>query len=188
MRIEKIVNGPSPRAWGSATGLRTHVPGARSIPTCVGLGPRRRRRIPGGSVHPHVRGARGKRPAETEAVISPQPQARNDPLSHLSRPLWFAPREHLTDTGVLLWNTAPLEHRRSDPRLHRTRTRGAARPKPDRERRRGGRLRIRGPASSTRRGTGVNSHFPDFSETRQIRHSMLARPAPGANSPTFLSR
>src|SRR5699024_6356366 len=49
--------GPSPRAWGLAAAAFDPPGDGRSIPTCVGLGPTGPSGRPGGTVHPHVRGA-----------------------------------------------------------------------------------------------------------------------------------
>ncbi len=50
-------NGPSPRAWGSPGQSGALAQAPRSIPTCVGLTPRREWSLPRPTVHPHVRGA-----------------------------------------------------------------------------------------------------------------------------------
>ncbi len=62
--------GPSPRAWGSASGAGVRGRVGRSIPTCVGLSRVCSSRCRASPVHPHVRGAQVTRgvPAAWTAV------------------------------------------------------------------------------------------------------------------------
>ena len=71
----RLVDGPSPRAWGS----RPH-PGhpnrpRRSIPTCVGFTTWRGMPSPIVGVHPHVRGARAAVRRGLDASDGPSPRA-----------------------------------------------------------------------------------------------------------------
>src|SRR5699024_556151 len=65
-------DGPSPRAWGSVGHVIAGQRGGRSIPTCVGLGAVEVFSPPKATVHPHVRGARTSRPAQTFTVTDMQ--------------------------------------------------------------------------------------------------------------------
>src|SRR5699024_7818066 len=67
--------GPSPRAWGSAQELVQYVAADRSIPTCVGLGPRWSYIPSLPPVHPHVRGARPIHHLTGDPVNGPSPRA-----------------------------------------------------------------------------------------------------------------
>ncbi|AFR09756.1 hypothetical protein B005_4352 [Nocardiopsis alba ATCC BAA-2165] len=101
----------------------------------------------------------------------------------LSTPPWAAPREHLTGPGSALLEhrrtalvfTAPAHGEQSTPDMTADVGEGTTSAHGFRP------LRPDEPPA-------LNSPFPDFSENRQIRHSMLARSPPGANSSTFLSQ
>src|SRR5699024_1712795 len=67
--------GPSPRAWGSVRRRTACGSGARSIPTCVGLGRRPEDPPEGAAVLPHVRGARLLIVVLDEAHTGPSPRA-----------------------------------------------------------------------------------------------------------------
>src|SRR5699024_8626595 len=67
--------GPSPRAWGSVRRRTACGSGARSIPTCVGLGWIPEAPPEGAAVHPHVRGARLLIVVLDEAHTGPSPRA-----------------------------------------------------------------------------------------------------------------
>src|SRR5699024_4869471 len=67
--------GPSPRAWGSVRRRTACGSGARSIPTCVGLGWIPEAPPEGAAVHPHVRGARLLIVVLAAAPTGPSPRA-----------------------------------------------------------------------------------------------------------------
>ena len=83
-------NGPSPRAWGSLTEMRPERRPRRSIPTCVGLTMRPCSPSLVITVHPHVRGAHGRRSGPRSSAGGPSPrawgsQAAGEPVAQAGR-------------------------------------------------------------------------------------------------------
>src|SRR5699024_1040830 len=94
--------GPSPRAWGSAQELVQYVAADRSIPTCVGLGPRWSYIPSLPPVHPHVRGARTCPGSPADTLSGPSPRAWGSALVFD----WSVPRTRSIPTCVGLGGLA----------------------------------------------------------------------------------
>ena len=77
--IVYFITGSSPRTWGTRTRAPVRLSPERFIPTYMGNATRRRRRVFGGTVHPHVHGERMALAVSVIGAIGSSPRTWGTP-------------------------------------------------------------------------------------------------------------